>query len=73
MLLGCIYVFIKYVNKTIKQYKVYTPDLQTIVRASIVNFEEETKGRTIDLNLPEEHLQGTSNILTICKLVSKPI
>ena len=55
-------MFIGYVNKTTKQYKVYILDLQTTIRSSIVDFEEETKGGTVDLNLPEEYLQGTSNI-----------
>ncbi len=65
-------MFIGYVNKTTKQYKVYTPDLQATVRASIVDFEEETKSRTIDLNFLGKHLQGTPNILTIYKLIRKP-
>ena len=65
-------VFIGYVNKTTKQYKVYMPDLQATVKASIVDFEEKTKGRTVDLNLLREHLQGTLNVLTIRKLVRRP-
>jgi len=65
-------MFIGYVDKTTKQYKVYIPDLQTTVRSSIVDFEEETKGRTVDLNLPGEYLQDTSNILTVRKLIERP-
>jgi hypothetical protein len=65
-------VFIRYVNKTIKQCKVYTLDLWTTVRASVVDFKEETKGGTVDLNLLEEHLQSTLNVLTIRKLVKRP-
>jgi hypothetical protein len=58
-----IYIFIEYIDKTTKQYKVYIPDLQTTVRTSIIDFEEETKSRTVNLNLPGEYLQSTSNIL----------
>jgi hypothetical protein len=65
-------VFIGYINETTKQHKVYTLDLQTTVRFSVVDFEEETKGRTIDLNLLGEHLQGTPNILTVCKPIRRP-
>ena len=42
------------------------------VRSSVINFKEETKGGTVDLNLLEEHLQGTLNILAVCKLVRRP-
>jgi hypothetical protein len=66
-------VFIGYVNKTTKQYKVYTLDLRTTVRASVVDFKEETKGRTVELNLLGEHLQGTPNVLTVRKPVGRPI
>jgi hypothetical protein len=69
---GHIYVFIRYVNKTTKQCKVYTLDLQTIVKASVVNFKKETKSGTIDLNLLREHLQSIPNVLTIRKLVRRP-
>ena len=64
-------VFIGYVNKTIKQHKVYALDLQTTIRFSVVDFKEETKGGTVDLNLLGEHLQGTPNVLTVCKLVKR--
>ena len=49
-------MFIRYINKTTKQYKVYALDLQTTIRSSIVDFKEETKGGTVDLNLLGEHL-----------------
>jgi len=65
-------VFIGYVNKTTKQYKVYVLDLQMTTRSSVVNFEEETKGKTVDLNLLREHLQGTPNVLTVHKPVGRP-
>jgi hypothetical protein len=64
-------MFIGYVNKTTKQYKVYTLDLQTIIKSSVIDFKEETKGKTIDLNLLGEHLQGTPNVLTIHKLIKR--
>jgi hypothetical protein len=66
-----IYIFIGYIDKTTKQYKVYIPDLQTTVRTSIVDFEEETKGRTVDLNFPEKYLQSIPNILTIYKPIGR--
>jgi hypothetical protein len=66
-----IYIFIEYIDKTTKQYKVYIPDLQITVRTSIVDFEEKTKSRTIDLNFPEEYLQDTPNILTIYKPIGR--
>ena len=71
MLQGRICVFIRYVNKTTKQYKVYTLNLQVTVKASVVDFKEETKGRTMDLNLLEEHLQSTLNVLAVRKLVGR--
>src|SRR5438045_5052985 len=48
---GCACIFMGYVDKTTKQYKVYAPDLWTTVRSSIVNFEEERNGGTVDINL----------------------
>jgi hypothetical protein len=51
-----IYIFIGYINKTTKQYKIYILDLQTIVKTSIVDFEEKTKSRTVNLNFLEEYL-----------------
>jgi hypothetical protein len=42
------------------------------VRSSVIDFEEETKGGTVDLNLLREHLQGTSNVLTVHKLIGRP-
>src|SRR5437016_5545872 len=72
VLQGRIYVFMGYVNETTKQYKVYMPDLQATVKASIVDFEEKTKGRTVDLNLLGEHPQGTPNVLTIHKPIRRP-
>jgi hypothetical protein len=67
-----IYIFIEYIDETTKQYKVYIPDLQATVRTSIVDFEEETKSRTVDLNFPRGYLQGTPNILTVYKPIGKP-
>ncbi len=64
-------MFIKYINKTTKQYKVYTLNLQITVKSSIVNFEEETKRKTVDLNLLRKHLQSTFNVLTIHKLIRR--
>jgi hypothetical protein len=65
-------IFIGYVDETTKQYKVYIPDLQATVRASIVDFEEETKGRTVNLNLLGKYLQGTPNVLPVYKPIRRP-
>jgi hypothetical protein len=72
VLQGYTSIFIEYIDKTTKQYKVYIPDLQATVRASIVDFEEETKSRTVNLNLPGKYLQGTSNILSVYKPIGRP-
>jgi hypothetical protein len=72
MLQGRTCVFMGYVNETTKQHKVYALDLQMTIKSSVVDFEEETKGGTIDLNLLGEHLQGTPNVLTVRKLVGRP-
>ena len=64
-------MFIRYVNKTTKQHKVYILDLQTTIRSSVVDFKEETKGGIVNLNLLKEHLQGTPNILTIQKPIRR--
>ena len=65
-------IFMGYVDETTKQYKVYAPDLRTTIRSSVVDFEEETKGGSIDLNLPGEHPQGTPNVLTTRNPVGRP-
>src|SRR5947207_1818843 len=65
-------IFMGYVDETTKQYKVYAPDLWTTVRSSVVDFEEEMKGGTVDLNLPREHPQGTPNVLTVRKPIRRP-
>ena len=72
MLRGRTCVFMGYVDETTKQHKVYAPDLRTTIRSSVVDFEEETKGGTVDLNLPGEHPQGTPNVLTVRKPVGRP-
>jgi len=72
VLQGRTCMFMGYVDKTTKQYKVYMPDLQATVRASVVDFEEKTKGGTVDLNLLGEYLQGTPNVLTVCKPIGRP-
>ena len=69
---GRIYIFIGYVDETTKQYKVYAPDLQRTIRSSIVDFEEETKGGTVNLNFPGEFVQGTPNVLPTRKPVGRP-
>jgi hypothetical protein len=41
-------------------------------RSSVVDFKEETKGKTVNLNLLGKHLQGTPNVLTVHKPVRRP-
>ena len=41
------------------------------VKSSVIDFKEETKEGTVNLNLLEEHLQGTPNVLTVHKLVRR--
>ena len=65
-------MFIGYVEETTKQHKVYALDLWTTIRSSVIDFKEETKGGTVDLNLLGEHPQGTPNVLAVRKLVGRP-
>jgi len=42
-------VFIGYSKETIKQVKIYTPDLGYIIKVTRVDFKEEIPGGTVDL------------------------
>jgi hypothetical protein len=46
---GRVGVFVGYEENTIKQFRVYAPDLDYVIRSSIVTFDELEKGGTIDL------------------------
>jgi hypothetical protein len=46
---GRLGVFMEYSKETIKQVKIYTPDLGYIIKVTRVDFEEEILGRTINL------------------------
>jgi hypothetical protein len=46
---GRLSVFIGYSKETIKQVKMYTPDLGYIIKVIRVDFKEEILGGTVDL------------------------
>jgi len=49
MMPGRLGVFIRYSKETIKQVKMYAPDLGYTIKVIRVDFEEEILGGTIDL------------------------
>jgi hypothetical protein len=49
IILGRLSVFIGYSKETIKQVKIYTPDLGYIIKVIRVDFKKEILGRTINL------------------------
>jgi hypothetical protein len=49
MMPGRLGVFIRYSEETIKQVKMYTPDLGYIIKVTRVDFEEEILDGTVDL------------------------
>ena len=53
---------------TIKQYRVYAPDLRRVIKASLVVFDKNIPDREIDLNLKII----TSNVLLTRKPVERP-
>jgi hypothetical protein len=42
-------MFVKYKENTIKQFRVYTLDLDYVIRSSIVTFDELKKDNTVNL------------------------
>jgi hypothetical protein len=55
---GRVGVFVGYVEATTKQYRLYAPDMNTVITASTVNFYEDVPGGTIDLKLKKATLGG---------------
>jgi hypothetical protein len=51
-------VFVRYKENTTKQFRVYAPDLNYVIRSSIVTFDKLEKGGTVDLRF-----RGTRNTL----------
>jgi hypothetical protein len=49
LMLGQLSIFIGYFKETIKQVKIYIPDLGYIIKVIRVDFEEEILGRTVNL------------------------
>ena len=68
MLRGREAVLVRFNPLTIKQYRVYTPDLRRIIKASLVVFNKNTLGGEIDLNLKII----TPNVLLTRKPVGRP-
>jgi hypothetical protein len=46
---GRVSVFVRYKKNTTKQFRVYTLDLDYVIRSSIVTFDEFEKNSTVDL------------------------
>jgi hypothetical protein len=46
---GRVGVFVRYEENTTKQFRVYAPDLDYVIRSSIVTFDELEKNGTVDL------------------------
>jgi hypothetical protein len=60
-------VFVKYKENTIKQFRVYTLDLDYMIRSFIVTFNKLEKNSIINLRF-----RGIRNILLDRKLKDKP-
>ena len=72
MVPGRVCVFMGYSEETTKQYKVYAPDLGYTIKASVVDFDEDTLGGTVDLKIRGAHPQGTLNTLPDRNPVGRP-
>ena len=60
---GRLNIFIRYSKETIKQVKIYTPDLRYTIKVIRVDFEEEILSGTIDLMMRGAKPQGTMTAL----------
>jgi hypothetical protein len=69
---GRLSIFIEYSKETIKQVKIYIPDLGYIIKITRVNFKKEILGRTINLIIRGAKPQGTTTILPQQQPVSRP-
>jgi len=64
MMPGRLGVFIGYSKETIKQVKIYAPDLGYIIKVIRVDFEEEILDGTVDLMMRGAKPQGTMTALS---------
>ena len=62
---GRVAVFVGYDENTTKQYQVYAPDMHTVIKASVVRFDENAKGGDINLKLPPPISTGKAVIKAI--------
>jgi hypothetical protein len=63
MMPGRLSVFIRYSEETIKQVKIYTPDLRYIIKVIRVDFKKEILSGTIDLIIRGAKPQGIMTAL----------
>ena len=61
-----------YSDETTRQYKVYAPDLGYTIMSSVVDFDENVLGGTVDLKIRGAHPQGTPNVLPNRNPVGRP-
>jgi hypothetical protein len=64
---GRVGVFVRYKENTTKQFRVYTLDLDYVIRSSIVTFDKLKKGNIINLRF-----RGIRNTLLDRKLKNRP-
>jgi hypothetical protein len=71
---GRVAIMMGYGDETDKQYKVYAPDLGRTIVASVVKFDEDTSGGTVDLQIRMANVgaQGTPNELPTRKPRGRP-
>ena len=50
---GRVAVLVGYDERTTSQYQVYTPDMHSVIKASVVKFDEDAKGGDLELKLPK--------------------
>ena len=62
---GRVGVFMGYSDNTTKHFKVYSPERGSTIVASVVRFDENTKGGSVDLRIrnSEAGSQGTKNVM----------
>jgi hypothetical protein len=72
MMPGRLGVFMGYSEETIKQVKMYTPDLGYTIKVTRVDFEEEIPDGTVDLIMRRAKPQGTTTALPQRQSVGRP-
>ena len=65
---GRVGVFVGYVDETVKQFRLWAPDLGRVIRSHAVKFNEFEKGGSIDLKLRKQ----TANFLPERRPVGRP-